>query len=122
MKDIPVFTTEFGVAGLFLREIPYQKTAYIRLFASQEPIKLLKECISFSRMVGAETIVATGDNILETYPLYTAVWTMSCGRDVLNDTDAALWPVQEDTVSRFREIYNRKISRLSRASSGVEFS
>ena len=31
MKDIPVFTTDFGVASLILKEIPYRGEAYIRI-------------------------------------------------------------------------------------------
>ena len=48
MKDIPVFTTEYGVASLFLREIPYRSRAHIKIQSSQEPEKLLEECISFA--------------------------------------------------------------------------
>ena len=29
MKDFPVFTTQYGVASLIMKEIPYQKTAYV---------------------------------------------------------------------------------------------
>ena len=42
MKDFPVFTTEYGVASLILKEIPYQGTAYITLQDSLEPEKLLE--------------------------------------------------------------------------------
>ena len=52
MKDIPVFTTEFGVASLILKEIPYRREAYIRIQTTQQPQELLKECISFCRMCG----------------------------------------------------------------------
>ena len=108
MKDMPVFTTEFGVASLILREIPYQQTAYIRIQASQDPMKLLEECISFCRMVGAERIFAMGDPCLERYPFHTAMYRMTAHRDSLGDTDAALWPVQEHTAGEFQTIFNRK--------------
>ena len=112
MKDIPMFTTEFGVASLILREIPYQNTAYIKLHASLQPDLLLQDCVSFCRMVGAEQIYASGDTFLEQYPFYTAVWSMTCSKDSLSDTDAALWPVQEHTVQHFRQIYNEKVSGI----------
>ena len=66
MKDFPMFTTEYGVASLLLKEIPYKETAYIIIRSSQEPEELLKECISFCRMVGAEKIYARGHEFLET--------------------------------------------------------
>ena len=44
MRNIPVFTTEFGVASLILKEIPYTGIAYVRLQSSLFPEKLLEEC------------------------------------------------------------------------------
>ena len=60
MKDIPVFTTQNGVASLILQEIPTQGCAYIRLQATLSPEQLLAECISFCRMVGATRIYVAG--------------------------------------------------------------
>ena len=31
MRDFPVFTTEYGVASLIFKEIPYRQEAYIRI-------------------------------------------------------------------------------------------
>jgi hypothetical protein len=73
-----------------------------------EPDKLVEECVSFCRMVGAERIFAMGDPYLETYPFHTAIHRMVCGRDSLGDTDAALWPVQQHTASAFQRIFNGK--------------
>ena len=115
MKDIPVFTTEYGVASLIFREIPYQGIAYIRIQASQDPENLLRECISFCRIVGADRIYATGHEYLEAYPLYTAVWQMACLRKSLGQTDAALWPVTEETADRFRKLYNEKVRKIPNA-------
>ena len=112
MKDIPFFTTEYGVAALVLKEIPYQETAYITLLDASEPEALLAECKSFCRMCGAEKIYATGHPCLENYPLYTAMWEMRCPLEGLADTDAALWPVQENTLEQWRQIYNEKVRRL----------
>lgn len=109
MRDFPVFTTEYGVASLVLKEIPYQGTAYVILRDSLEPEKLLKECVDFCRVCGAEEVYATGHEILEAYPFYTAMWEMRCMREVIPDTDAALWPVQEETLEQWRDIYNKKV-------------
>lgn len=108
MKDIPVFTTEYGAASLILREIPYQQTAYIRIQSSLEPGKLIDECVGFCRMVGAERIFAMGDPYLEKYPFHTAMYRMVCHKDSMGDTDAALWPVQEHTAAEFQRIFNGK--------------
>lgn len=112
MKDIPVFTTEYGVASLVLREIPYQKTAYVTVQDSLEPDKLVGECVSFCSACGAERIYAKGHGYLEQYPFHTAVWQMNCHRERLGDTDAALWPVQKETLEYWREIYNQKVPRV----------
>jgi len=109
MRDIPMFTTEFGVASLVLKEIPYQETAYIIIRDSLEPEKLLEECRGFCRACGAEKIYATGHAILESRPLLTAMWEMRRDLAGIPDTDAALWPVQEHTLDSWRRIYNQKV-------------
>lgn len=112
MKDFPMFATEYGVASLVLREIPYQRIAYITILDSREPESLLAECVSFCRVCGAERICAWGHEMLEKYPLYTALWEMRCAADALPDTDAALFPVQETTLDIWREIYNQKVVKV----------
>ncbi len=112
MKDFPVFTTEYGVASLILKEIPYQGCAYVLIRDSLEPEKLLEECVSFCRMCGAETVYAKGHEALEKYPLFTVLWEMRCQVSDLPETDAALIPVQEKTLEEFRRIYNEKIRNV----------
>ena len=36
MKDIPIFTGQFGIGTLILREIPYRKYAYVMVRSAQE--------------------------------------------------------------------------------------
>ena len=112
MKDLQIFTTEHGVASLILKEIPYQETAYIILRDSQEPVALAKECADFCRACGGERIYATGSEALTEYPFYTAMWEMSCIREAIPDTDAALFPVQEQTLTQWRDIYNQKVKKV----------
>ena len=112
MKDLPLFTTEHGAATLILKEIPYQETAYIILRDSLEPLALAKECGDFCRACGAEKIYATGHDALAAYPFYTAMWEMSCIRESIPDTNAALWPVQEKTLSQWQSIYNEKVKKV----------
>ena len=112
MKDIPVFATEYGIASLVLKEIPYQSAAYVTVRDSLEPERLLEECIGFCRACGADRIYATGHSELESRPLYTAMWQMQCSLEALPDTDAALWPVQENTLKQWQQIYNDKVRNL----------
>jgi hypothetical protein len=112
MKDIPFFDTQYGVAALVLKEIPYQETAYITMLEVWEPEDLLAECVRFCKMCGAERIFATGHPCLQSRPLYTAMWEMRRSLDGLPDTDAALWPVQADTLEQWRNIYNKKVRHL----------
>lgn len=112
MKDIPMFTTDNGIASLILKEIPYKSAAYIKIQSSLEPKALLDECVSFCRMAGADSVYATGHPYLEGYPLYTAVQRMQCPADALPETDAALFPVQERTLDTWRELYNYKMANV----------
>ena len=112
MKDIPVFATEYGIASLVLKEIPYQSAAYVTVRDSLEPERLLEECIGFCRACGADRIYATGHSELESRPLYTVMWQMQCSLGALPDTDAALWPVQENTLKQWQQIYNDKVRNL----------
>ena len=115
MKDLPLFTTPYGTASLVLREVPYQRTAYIRLLAAQEPEKLLEECVSFCRMVGAEKILLREAEEVKGYPLHTAIWQMRVARESLPDTDGALLPVQDHTADLFQKIYNGKVAHIPNA-------
>lgn len=115
MRDIPLFTTDFGVAALTLSEVPYKAEAYIRILDASEPIALMQECCQFCKAAGAERIYATGHNILETYPVHTAIWKMRCLRENLDDTDAALFPVQDQNLEYWREIYNKNMRNVPNA-------
>lgn len=116
MRDFPVFTTENGVGSLVLREIPYRGVAYITIHDSSDPKAFVHECVEFCRAVGAERVYASGHEVLEAYPLYTSVIRMSGNRNALAQTDACLFPVTEQTLSRWREIYNDKMKNVDNAS------
>lgn len=112
MKDIPIFTTEYGTASLVLREIPYLQAAYVRILTADQLPKLLDECVVFCRAVGAEQVYATGPEGLESYPLYTTILRLCCLKEQLEDTDAALFPVQEHTLPEWLRIYRQKITQV----------
>ena len=112
MKDLPFFTTPFGTASLILREIPYRKTAYIRILTASHLTDLLEECVGFCRAAGAERIYSAQWEGMDAYPLYTAVTRLRCPKEQLEDTEAALFPVQEHTLDRWLGIYRRKVIRV----------
>ena len=116
MRNIPVFTTEFGVASLILKEIPYKGTAYVRLQSSLYPEKLLAECEGFCRAAGADVIYATGDASLEKFPLYTKILRMEINKQALPKTEAVACPVIPEEADRWRKLYNRAMTGVDNAS------
>lgn len=121
MKDFPMFDTEFGIASLVLKEIPYKGIAYIILREVWDPEKLLAECVSFCRMCGAEVICASGHESLERYPLYTTVLEMRGEATVDISSLKSLFPVTEATVSQWRSIYNEKMRPIDNAATMTAF-
>lgn len=116
MRDFPFFNTEFGVASLVLRDVPYWKKAYIKLHSSTEPDKLLKECVDFCKAVGAEQIFASGHDILQKYPTYASLVKMQCRVANPPQTDAIAVPVTEQQLPQWKEIYNQKMAAVPNAS------
>ena len=112
MKDNPVFTTENGAASLILKEIPYTQVGYVKIQHTLEPEKLLKECIDFCKMVGAEQVYASNHPSLEDYPFHTAIWRMTRRREGLPDTDAALFPVTQQTMGTWQALYNQHMAQV----------
>lgn len=110
MKDIPIFDTQTGVSTLVLKEIPYKQVAYVKI-RSVQPGGLeehLQECISFCRMCGAERIYAEGHPELEGRPAYCTVLRMNLTVPDI-DPPAMVFPVTEQTVRQWRDIYNEKM-------------
>lgn len=111
MRDFPMFTTEFGLSSLVLKEIPYKNQAFIHIREVQPGFfkEHLTECVSFCRMCGAEAIFAAGNEELAGYPLYTSVLEMRGRAHVDKIVLKSLFPVTEATVSRWRSIYNERM-------------
>ena len=115
MKDIPVFACKSGSASLILREIPYRAEAFIRIQDSLEPESLLKECVSFCRMCGAERIYASGHPWLEALPFHCAVVEMRGQATPDPEKTGFLWPVTRETAPEFRELYNARMAGVDNA-------
>lgn len=111
MKDIPVFDTPTGVSSLVLKEIPYKQIAYVKV-QSVQPGGLeehIRECVSFCRMCGAERVYATGHAELKAWPEYCTVIRMALALPEPAEPEASLFPVTEQTVGRWRTIYNDRM-------------
>lgn len=115
MRDFPVFTTQWGVASLVLREVPYKGEAYITIRDTSNSSEFLRECVEFCRAVGAKYIYGTGHKVMEEYPLHTAVYRMRAALDALPDSDAMLSPVTEKTLEQWRSINNDKMASVPNA-------
>jgi len=115
MKDIPFFQTEFGVASLALGEIPYRQEAYIRVQSvlPGQMEALVQECAAFCRAAGAERIYwSAGDAQGQ---LYTAVYEMRGTAWVDPEKLESLFPVTEQTVTRWRQLYNERMGNVDNA-------
>lgn len=117
MRDFPIFTTEYGVSSLVLKEIPYKKVAYIRISSVWDDYfaEHLAECVSFCRMAGAERIFAAGNEKLSAYPVYTSVLEMRGEAWVAPEKLVNLFPVTESTVGKWRGIYNEAMVSVDNA-------
>lgn len=115
MKDIPMFTTEYGIASLALREIPYRQEAYICMQSSSLPKELLAECVGFCRACGAEKIYARGHEYLEKYPVHTSIVKMHGIARVDETKVENLWPVTEEAVSQWRQFMNDRLEAVDNA-------
>lgn len=116
MRDLPLFTTENGVGSLVLKEIPYSGIAYVTIRDSSFPTEFLNECLEFCRAVGAECVYASGDVVLENYQFVTSVVEMRASLDSIPQSDASLFPVTAQSLSRWCEIYNSKMKNVDNAS------
>lgn len=121
MKDIPMFVTDYGVASIALSEIPYRALAYIRVQDVQPGglEKLISECASFCRAAGAEHILAAGHEELARYPFHCEIYSMSGPAGL--PPEAKLWPVLEENVKQWREIYNEKMKSVDNAATLTSF-
>lgn len=115
MKDFPVFTTEYGVASLVLREVPYRQEAYIYIQDTRQPEELLRECVSFCRAVGAEKIYARGHAFLEQFPLHCVIYEMRGEVRIDENKVENLWPVTRETIGQWRQLINKRMAGVDNA-------
>jgi len=119
VKNIPLFSTDSGVASLILEEIPYKQEAYIKIQSSQVPEKLLNECIDFCKAIGANLVFATGHEFLRQYPVYTELIQMQCKRANILPSDLELKPVEDHMLQCWCDLYNANMRNVPNASTMV---
>lgn len=112
MRDIPIFTTENGVASLFLKRIPFTKEAFVHIRDSQTCAALIKECVDVCRMAGAEKIYATGHGELADYPFVCDVSSYCASKNQLPETDAIALPPTLEQNQWWRQLYNQKMMQV----------
>lgn len=117
MRDFPFFTTEYGVASLILREVPYREEAYIHIQEAQPEhlAEHIQQCRDFCRAVGAEHIYIKEYPGLPQLPLHTQMVQMSGTAWVDLEKLCALFPVTEATVGRWRAYHNRRMAGIDNA-------
>ena len=115
VRNIPVFSTELGVASLVFDQIPYSGVAFVHIRDTACPGEFLEECAQFCRAAGAERVLATGQEALAAYPVSYEIMSMCRPLDGLADTDACLIPATEDTIGRWTQIYNDRMKAVDGA-------
>ena len=115
MRDIPMFTTAYGVASLALSQIPYSGRAYIHVRSAVEGQleALVQECADFCRAAGAETVFWTCDEE-QTRP-YSAVLEMRGQTAAEPALTQSLFPVTSQTVGKWRQIHNERMQEVDHA-------
>ena len=115
MRDIPLFTTENGVASLLFKKIPYTKEAFVHIRDSRSFKEFIKECKDICVMAGAEEIYATGHDDLPVYPEHCAVVCYKAQADSFPETEAIAVPISSEQMSWWRQVYNQKMVHVPSA-------
>lgn len=111
MKNIPMFTSSYGVATLILREIGWSGHAYVlvRSVWNGRTAQLLEECRGFCRAVGAEEIYASWEtNELPAEHAYDMIAMIRPKADLPEPAQSVeLEQVTPETAEEYLRIYNR---------------
>ena len=114
MKDIPIFTGCDGIATLILREIPYRGEGYVLIrsvFTSLEAC--MRECESFCRAAGAETVYFSGNADFSAFPIYARLIEREIETATLPPTEACARRTVDAT--RWAQIYREKFAAVPAA-------
>lgn len=111
MKNIPLFTSSYGLATLILREISWSGRAYVlvREIWNDAGAALLDECRSFCRAAGAAEVFAAwaeGNQALPAVHAYNML-EMSCAKAALPVGSLPLEPLCPENAEAYLEIYQQ---------------
>lgn len=115
MRNIPVFSTDLGVASLVFDQIPYSGTAFVHICSTAQPEAFIDECDGFCRAAGAEQVLAAGHEALENLPVQYEILSMCRPLEGIADTDAALMPVTAQTLDTWVQHYNQRMRHVDGA-------
>ena len=116
MKNIPVFTTNAGIATLILREIPHFGRAYIlpqSIFSNEEA--LVRECADFCRMAGAERVDVKLQSAVPGTAFSCEIWELVRHELPIPESNLQLERVRPDTAEAYRSFYNRRFRTVDNA-------
>ena len=121
MKNIPLFTSSYGLATLILKEISWNGRAYvlIRSVWNDQTAALLEECCGFCRAAGAEEIYASWDTAeLPAVHVWDMI-DMVCEKAALPAPRQAveLEQVTPETAEDYLAIYNQCFREVPAAAS-----
>ena len=107
MKDFPVFTSEYGVASLTMKQIPYREEAYIQVqdYVPDKRSELISDCVSFCRLAGAKRIFVSPPEQAPDVRILEMRGVPSLNEEKIQN----IFPVTVDTVSSWRDIANRRL-------------
>ena len=120
MKNIPMFTSPYGIATLILREIPWSGSAYVlvRSVWNDQTAALLEECRGFCRAVGAKEIFAAYDTEeLPAEPAYDMIRMTRPKAGLPVGKMLELEPLTRENSGAYLEIYNRCFAAVPSAAS-----
>ncbi|MFI3312871.1 MAG: hypothetical protein R3Y62_03205 [Eubacteriales bacterium] len=108
MKNIPLFTSEYGLATLILEEIPTKGLGFIIIRSTDNLSGLLSDGVKFCHMCGAETVYATAEAPIPGYPLAYEILEFSAKKNQLPAPigDLKLVPItaeNQDTLLSYYE-------------------
>ena len=119
MKDIPIFTGQYGMGSLVLREIPYKRCAYVLVRSARDGHMrdFLEECSAFCRAAGADWVLASAQEPLTFLPHVHDMLEYVCPRDQLPPPlePVPLEPLTDRTAEHFRQLYNRLFQAIPNA-------
>ncbi len=109
MKNIPLFTSEYGVATLILEEIPTKGAGFVLVRSTDNLAGLLADGAKFCRMCGAGVVYGTGEGDFSGYPLAYGLLEFSAIKHQLPKPDGKvkLVAVDDSSGALFLQMYDQ---------------